>query len=171
MHSLGRKPNQWPSDAAIAWPCRCRGLVPNDAVWQPPASYRASHTCTVLRATPNRAATSVTVSPSAITARTASYRCSTTDIALMNQECHQSTEVGVTHHPKHRHHTTEGRMGGINRSNTRGWSRGWSRLGDSNSRPTHYESFQCTPGASMSIQKPCISGPLDGGGCVGTAVN
>jgi hypothetical protein len=31
------------------------------------------------------AATAVTVSPSAITARTASYRCSATDISLMNQ--------------------------------------------------------------------------------------
>jgi len=42
------------------------------------------HACTVLRDTPNRDATSVTVAPSAITARTASYLCSATDNSLMN---------------------------------------------------------------------------------------
>jgi hypothetical protein len=38
---------------------------------RPPPSYLASHSCTVCRRTPNRAATSVTVSPSLITASTA----------------------------------------------------------------------------------------------------
>jgi hypothetical protein len=52
----------------------------------------ANHTCTVLRATPNQAARSVTVSPPAITARTAPSRCSATDNSRMNRS--------VTNQPK-----------------------------------------------------------------------
>ena len=46
-------------------------MRPVDQALQTPASYLASQSCTVLRGTPNRAATSVTVSPSLITASTA----------------------------------------------------------------------------------------------------
>ncbi len=52
----------------------------------------AIHACTVLRDTANRAATSVTVSPSATTARTAPYSCSATDNSL--------TTGSVTNRPK-----------------------------------------------------------------------
>ena len=40
------------------------------------------------------------------------------DNCPMNRECHQSTEVGVTNQPKHRHPSTEGRKGAINRGTT-----------------------------------------------------
>jgi hypothetical protein len=43
------------------------------------------------------------------TPRSASYRCSARNNSLMNRECHQSTEVGVTRQPKHRHQSAEGR--------------------------------------------------------------
>src|SRR4051794_12050302 len=36
----------------------------------------------------------------------------------MYRECHQSTEVGVTHHPKAWNPSAEGRMSPIRRSNT-----------------------------------------------------
>ena len=45
---------------------------------RPPCSYRRTQVCTLCRDTPTRAATSVTGTPAA-TARTARYRCSTTD--------------------------------------------------------------------------------------------
>ncbi len=48
------------------------------------------------------------------------------------RECHQSTEVAVTHQPKHCHQSTEGRMASISRSNTGAW---WAPSG-SNRRPT-----------------------------------
>jgi len=49
----------------------------------PSDSYLDNQAWTVLRATPNRAATSVTLSPSLITANTARYRCSATLNSLM----------------------------------------------------------------------------------------
>jgi hypothetical protein len=63
---------------------------------------------TVFRATPNRAATSVTVSPSARTARTASYLCSATLLSLTQgvspingNSCNPSTETlsGISRRP------------------------------------------------------------------------
>jgi hypothetical protein len=54
----------------------------------------------VLRATLNRAATSVAVSPSAITARTGLIPLLSHRDVPRERECHRSAEVGVKHQPK-----------------------------------------------------------------------
>ena len=97
---------------------------------QPPACYK---TCTVFPATPNRAATSVTVSPSARTARTASYLCSATlnsrntsgslrlDLQRdddSNQEVSRINRDGVNHQARHRQASGEQEMSPLNRDRT-----------------------------------------------------
>src|SRR5438046_9673798 len=54
----------------------------------------------VCRQTPHSLATSPTVRPLAITARTALYLCSVTLISLMARECRVGTEVAVANVPK-----------------------------------------------------------------------
>src|SRR5439155_11671258 len=54
----------------------------------------------VCRHTPHSLATSLTVRPLAITARTALYLCSVTLISLMAGECRVGTEVAVADQPK-----------------------------------------------------------------------
>src|SRR5438445_1754085 len=54
----------------------------------------------VCRHTHHSLATSLTVRPSAITAKTALYLCSVTLISLMAGECQVGTEVAVTNLPK-----------------------------------------------------------------------
>src|SRR5829696_996000 len=78
---------------------------------QPVHLIPAQHECKVCRDTYTAAATSVTVRPSLITARTARYRCSATLNSLI-RECQASAE---------------------------GIQTPWSRLGESNPGPTHYE--------------------------------
>src|SRR5579859_204613 len=62
----------------------------------------------VCRHTPHWLATSPTVRPSAITARTALYLCSVTLISLMAGECRVGTEVAVANVPKVCRTATEG---------------------------------------------------------------
>lgn len=83
----------------------------------PPASYRASHTCSVWREMPHDAATSVIVRPSAMTADTALYRCSATLISLM-EERQGSTGTGVNPQPEPRQPSTEHPTSSISRNNT-----------------------------------------------------
>src|SRR5437016_10158302 len=54
----------------------------------------------VCRHTHHSLATSLTVRPSAITAKTALYLCSVTLISLMARECRVGTEVAVANQPK-----------------------------------------------------------------------
>src|SRR4051812_3694242 len=88
---------------------------PSPSPSSPPASYLASQLCTVCLETPNRAATSVTVSPSLITANTAWYRCSATLISRIHRECQESTGVGVNHQPEHRQPSPEAKTSSIRR--------------------------------------------------------
>src|SRR5438309_4729147 len=62
----------------------------------------------VCRHTPHSLATSPTVRPSAMTARTALYLCSVTLISLMAGECRVGTEVAVANQPKVCSTATEG---------------------------------------------------------------
>ena len=90
-----------PRRPAPIWCGHDRGRCdPSPRSSSPPASYLASQACTVLRDTPNRAAT--------VRDRlTVTDHCQHGLIPLLShtqlphaRECHQSTEVGVTHQPK-----------------------------------------------------------------------
>ena len=58
----------------------------------------------------------------------------------MDRQCHQSTEVAVTHQPKHCPTSTEDEMSPVSRSNTDYLWGGWG----SNPRPKDYESSALT---------------------------
>src|SRR4029077_9552606 len=97
------------STSTAIWCGQCSGrkerlLKPSS----PASSYRASQVCSVCRLTPQSLATSVTVRPSLMTARTALYRCSATLISFIEAECQAATEVGVRQLPKVRKGGAEG---------------------------------------------------------------
>src|SRR5437764_14908105 len=89
----------------------------------------------VCRHTPHSLATSPTVRPSAMTARTALYLCSVTLISLMSGECRVGTEVAVANQPKVCSTTAEGVLSPTCRTCTQPW---WCRV-DSNHRQRDYE--------------------------------
>src|SRR3954454_5640791 len=74
----------------------------------------------VCRPTPHSLATSLTVRPSAITAKTALYLCSVTLISLMARECREGTEVDVANLPKVCRTRAEGVLSPRTRSYTHG---------------------------------------------------
>src|SRR5205085_5052705 len=78
-----------------------------------------SQRCIVCRQTPVSPATSPTVRPSAITARTALYLCSVTLISLMAGECRVGTEVAVANLPKVCRAAAEGVLSPSSRTCTR----------------------------------------------------
>src|SRR5215211_2366404 len=84
---------------------------------QPVHLIPAQHECKVCRDTYTAAATSVTVRPSLITARTARYRCSATLNSLI-RECQGSAEVGVNHQPKPCKASAEVEKSTLSRRNT-----------------------------------------------------
>src|SRR2546428_4347334 len=80
----------------------------------------------VCRHTPHSLATSPTVRPSAMTARTALYLCSVTLISFMAGECRVGTEVAVANQPKVCSTAAEGVLSPSSRTCTQryGWLAG-----------------------------------------------
>ncbi len=75
--------------------------------------------CTVCRDTSQREVTSTTECPSAITASTAWYRCSTTLNSLSTEGERQACPGGVTHLPDHRQRCSGATPGAFNRLSQR----------------------------------------------------